>query len=103
MTLEGDSLCLATFTTSPSVVSISTSASETGFVVGDHITVNFDQEIHCGESCSVLFISGTRTLTVAIDVMSTEIWLLVGLYDRVEGTYLHSSVGTWCNIPHGNS
>ena len=39
MTLEGDSLCLATFTTSPSVVSISTSASETGFVVGDHITI----------------------------------------------------------------
>ena len=90
MTLEGGSLCLATFTTSPSVVSISTSASATGFVVGDSITVNFDQEIHCSEFCSVLFISGTRTLTVAVDVMSTQMWLLIGLNDCIEDTYLHS-------------
>lgn len=69
MTLLPCSLHLATFTTSPSVVSISTSASATGFVVGDSITVNFDQEIHCSESCSVLFISGTRTITVTVDVM----------------------------------
>ena len=103
MTWEGGSLCLATFTTSPSVVSISTSASATGFVVGDSITVNFDQEIHCSQSCSVLFISGTRTIAVAIDVMSGKRGLLIGFDDYVEDTNLRSSVGTWCNIPNGNS
>ena len=62
-------LFVVTFTTSPSIVTVTTSSESDQFVVGDRIFFTFDQDIRCGEDCKVLFISGMRVLSVEVDVM----------------------------------
>lgn len=72
---------IATFTTSPSIVSITTSSESEQFVVGDRILFTFDQDVRCGEYCQVIFISDKRALSIPVDVCVRVFGSQIGLDD----------------------
>ena len=82
---------------------IETNASPKGFVVGNQITVTFDQEIQCRPGSFVHFLLGSRLISMAIDVRSGRRSFTVELDGSFERVGVSPSAGECRRLPDGDS